>query len=89
MTLKTRTDPGDTANLERIELKCQSSDRKSTVTISILRGDNMEALVKSYAKLKDIADHTKLKFMFDGEELDPEDTTETLELEGGECFDVY
>lgn len=89
VTLKVKADLVDGANLERIQLKCQSRDKKSSVTVSILRGENMEALVKSYARLKNIPDHTKLKFIFDGEELDPEDTTETLELEGGECFDVY
>lgn len=31
----------------------------------------------------------KLRFMFDGEQLNPNSTPSSLELEGGECIDVY
>ena len=34
-------------------------------------------------------DREKVKFFFDGEELEENQTAEELEMEGGECIDVH
>ena len=44
--------------------------------------------MKKYASEKGL-DVSKLKFMLDGEKLDASSTPEELDLEGGECIDVY
>ena len=44
--------------------------------------------MSSYAEVKKI-DIDKLKFFFDGEEINKLDSPSTLDLEGGECIDVY
>jgi len=72
---------------DRIEIKLQSKDRRATVMVKIKPMDNMKFVMEEYAKKSGISLDT-LKFTFDGEELDPEETAESLDLEGGECIDV-
>eukprot|EP00088_Acartia_fossae_P019936 TRINITY_DN2166_c0_g1_i13.p1 TRINITY_DN2166_c0_g1~~TRINITY_DN2166_c0_g1_i13.p1 ORF type:complete len:421 (+),score=109.42 TRINITY_DN2166_c0_g1_i13:47-1264(+) len=79
---------GDCTDSDVIELKVQTKDRKGSVNIKIRMFEKMEELMNKYSQIKNI-DLTKLKFFFDGEALDPEETAETLDLEGGECIDVH
>jgi len=44
--------------------------------------------MNEYAEKKGV-EVSSLRFMFDGETLDPQDTPISLDLEGGECIDVY
>lgn len=48
----------------------------------------MKVLMHKYAEEKKVPPE-KLKFMFDGEVLDPSETPDNLGLDGGECIDVY
>ena len=48
----------------------------------------MKVLMDSYAKMKKVK-LSSLAFEFDGDLLNAMETPQTLELEGGECIDVY
>ena len=48
----------------------------------------LKSLMEAYARKKNLI-LTNLKFKLDGEILDPNDTPQMLDLEGGECIDVY
>ena len=50
--------------------------------------DKMEVLMDKFCQLKGI-EKASARFYFDGEDLVPSDTSETLYLEGGECIDVH
>ncbi|KAK4324043.1 hypothetical protein Pmani_005292 [Petrolisthes manimaculis] len=73
---------------DSIALKVQNSNSKATLTIHISKSDKMKILMHRYAELKD-AKLEDLKFFFDGERLNPNDTPSSLDLDGGECIDVY
>ncbi|KAF0301650.1 NFATC2-interacting protein [Amphibalanus amphitrite] len=73
---------------DSIELKVQSAERRGAVTVRLARTEPMSVLMERYARQKG-AELAKLRFRFDGEALDPSDTPETLDLEGGECVDVH
>lgn len=71
-----------------IEVKVQTKDRKASVQIKILKTDTMLKLMEAYAKMKQVELST-LKFFFDGEELNKDETGEDLDLEGDEVIDVH
>ena len=48
----------------------------------------MKLLMDSYARIKNLK-LSSLVFEFDGDLLNAMETPQTLELEGGECIDVY
>jgi hypothetical protein len=50
--------------------------------------DKFQVLMESYAKATQ-TDLRQIKFFFDGERLDPEETPESLDFEDGEIVDVY
>ena len=72
-----------------IELKLQTKDRKvQPVMIKIESTDKMEKVMEKFCAESGM-ERTKLKFFFDGEQLQPGETAEDLDLEGGECIDVH
>lgn len=71
-----------------LELKVQTRDRNSQVIVSIRAEDPMSILMQKYADATG-NDLSKLTFKFDGEKLNEDDTPKKLELEGGECIDVF
>ncbi|XP_066966878.1 uncharacterized protein [Macrobrachium rosenbergii] len=71
-----------------IPLKVQNSDKKGVVTIFIRPDAKMKELMHRYAEEKNIPVE-ELRFSFDGETLNPNDTPKSLDLEGNECVDVY
>ena len=48
----------------------------------------MVVLMESFAKRKNV-NIDSLQFRLDGENLDVNDSPKALDLEGGECIDVY
>lgn len=81
-------DEGETGD-GTIELKLQTKDRKvQPVMIKIESTDKMEKVMDKFCAESGM-ERTKLKFFFDGEQLQPGDTAEDLDLEGGECIDVH
>ena len=56
--------------------------------LQLKKTDKMEVLMDKFCQLKGI-EKASARFYFDGEDLVPSDTSETLYLEGGECIDVH
>ena len=80
---------GEEAEDDSIELKLQTKDRKvQPVTIKIEPTDKMEKVMEMFCASSGMV-RAKLKFYFDGEQLQPGESAEDLELEGGECIDVH
>ena len=72
-----------------IELRLQTKDRRSQVVlITIFPTEQMKEVMDKYVQ-KIGLDREKVKFFFDGEELEENQTAEDLEMEGGECIDVH
>ena len=71
-----------------IQIKLRTKDKKSAVTMNVRPKDKMSVVMNAFAKAKKVK-VKDLKFIFDGEELGPDETPESLELEGGECIDVH
>jgi len=72
-----------------IQVKLQTKDRRAQpVILDIRPTDTMETVMEKFSTQTGL-DRKKLKFFFDGEQLEGETTAEDLELEGGECFDVH
>ena len=72
-----------------VELRLQTKDRRSqAVLITILPTEQMKEVMDKYVQKSGIC-REKVKFFFDGEELEENQTAEELEMEGGECIDVH
>ena len=72
-----------------IELRLQTKDRRSPPVLLKLRStDKMGLVVEQYVEKSGVA-RDKIKFFFDGEELDEEETVRDMDMEGGECIDVH
>lgn len=70
-----------------IEVKVQQKNVKKPLLIQLHKSNDMHILAKKVASELGI-DESKLKFNFDGDMLDLDETVESLDLEGGECFDL-
>lgn len=68
------------------KIKVQISDKKS-VSIILKNNDTFEVLLQKCSKELGI-EESKMKFLFDGDVVDLEDTPETLDLDNEECFDL-
>ena len=72
-----------------IEVKLQTKDRRAKhVTLRIELQDKMETVMEKFCQESEL-ERAQVKFFFDGELLNPDETAEDLELEGGECIDVH
>jgi len=72
-----------------IELRLQTKERRGQVVlITIFPTEQMKEVMDKYVQ-KIGLDRAKVKFFFDGEELEENQTAEELEMEGGECIDVH
>jgi len=76
------------SNVAMLEFKVQTQNRSCFAQISIRAEDPMSVLMEKYAA-KTNCDLNSLTFKFDGDLLQPDDTPTSLDLEGGECIDVY
>jgi len=71
------------------QVKLQTKDRRAQpVLLDIRPTDTMETVMEKFSTQAGL-DRKKLKFFFDGEQLEGDSTAEDLDLEGGECFDVH
>ncbi len=70
-----------------IRLKLQSTEKSGCVTLEINKHSPLKELRAQYA-IKMNLNVSQVKFKFDGEILDLDETPVDLELEGGECIDV-
>lgn len=70
-----------------IEVKVQQKNVKKPLLIQLHKSNDMHILAKKVSSELGI-DEAKLKFNFDGDALDLDETVESLDLDGGECFDL-
>jgi hypothetical protein len=77
-----------TLNVDEMELKVQRKGCKQPILIRISKTQKMRVLMLKCAECLDVPVE-KLKFSFDGESLNPNETPLDLDMEGGECIDVY
>jgi len=73
---------------DMVELKVQTRDRRESVNIKIRLTDKMSVLMSKFAELKNLQ-LDNLRFSFDGEKVEGQETPEDLELDDGECIDVH
>lgn len=71
-----------------ISLKIQTTNRKIVDILTISKYDKLSILMQKYSTLRGIP-LEKLKFKFDGDNLNPSDTPIDLDLEGEECIDAF
>ena len=92
MTDATVCNEGSTAAIatseNMLEFKVQTRNRNSQVIVQIRSEDPMSVLMQKYADATS-NDLSKLTFRFDGDNLEEDDTPTSLDLEGGECIDVF
>jgi len=75
-------------NEDEIELKVQRKGHKVPILMRINKTQKMRVLFLKCAECLELPPE-KLKFSFDGESLNPNETPVDLDLEGGECIDLY
>nr|CAD7256099.1 unnamed protein product [Timema shepardi] len=71
-----------------LELKVQRKGVKRPMMVRIKKTDQMIVLMVQCAEQLNLP-LDKLKFSFDGEDVNKSDTPAYLELEGGECVDLF
>lgn len=71
-----------------IQVKLQTKEKRNEQILKIKPSEKFRSMMEKYAAMTK-SDISKIKFFFDGEEIDPDSTPDDLELEGGECIDVY
>lgn len=74
--------------VDEIELKIQRKGHKERISMRIKKNQKMRVLMFKCAEYLELPEE-KLKFSFDGESLNPNETPVDLDLEGGECIDLY
>lgn len=77
-----------TCDPESISLRVQNSKKKGSVTINMNLKEKMSVLMHKYAEEKQLK-LDNLRFVFDGEQLSANSTPASLDMEGGECIDVF
>lgn len=73
---------------DSITIKLQTKDHKKSLSISIKKTQKIKVLLMKCAEQLKVPED-KIKFQFDGEEVELTETPDSLDLEGGECFDMY
>ncbi|XP_012538338.1 uncharacterized protein CG4449 isoform X2 [Monomorium pharaonis] len=68
-------------------IKVQTANRKQSFTIPLRKDEQFKALFINCAKQLGV-NETKLKLYFDGEQISPTDTPESLDLEEEACVDL-
>ncbi|KAL6259830.1 hypothetical protein P5V15_009741 [Pogonomyrmex californicus] len=68
-------------------IKIQTANKKQSLTISLKKNERFEALFANCAKQLKVKE-SNLKLYFDGEQISPNDTPESLDLEGEACVDL-
>ncbi|XP_044727835.1 uncharacterized protein CG4449 [Chrysoperla carnea] len=71
-----------------IQLKVQLRDRKKPLHVFIKKTEPLSVLMAKCTEELE-CDIKKLRFEFDGDLLNPNDTPESLDFDGGECIDVF
>lgn len=84
---KSKGQPGqDEAQENTCKIKIQTSDKR-TLTVTLKNDEAIKALVHTCSEQLDIPE-SKMKFYFDGEVIDSDETPESLDLDDEACFDL-
>lgn len=79
----------DKSNDEDIcTIKVQTANKKQSLTIPLKKDEQFKALFDNCVKQLGIKEKN-LKFYFDGEQISPTDTPDSLDLEGEACIDLH
>lgn len=84
--LSTKTHLSSGYKQDTLELKIQWKNLKKPFIYNMKVTDEMCVLMQECSNQMNVA-LNKLKFYFDGEIIEPDDTPSSLDLEGGECID--
>lgn len=69
-------------------IKVQTANKKQSLIIPLKKDERFKALFDNCAKQLGVKVNN-LKLYFDGEQISPTDTPESLDLEGEACIDLY
>lgn len=69
-------------------IKVQTANKKQSLTIILRRDQQFKTLFANCAEQLGMTE-SSLKFYFDGEQISPTDTPESLDLEGEGCVDLH
>lgn len=72
---------------DTIKIQMQGPFERRKVTFTMGKDEPLEAVMQEYAD-KNKTDVKTLQFLFDGENLSPESTPKSLDLDNGDCLDV-
>lgn len=86
--MNTLTEDKTTKDDNVCNIKIQTSSKKQSLTISLRRDQQFKFLFTKCAEQFGIKENT-LKFYFDGEQIGPNDTPESLDIEGEACIDLH
>ncbi|XP_071636815.1 DNA repair protein Rad60 isoform X1 [Temnothorax longispinosus] len=79
----------DDSNDEDIcTIKVQTANKKQSLTIPLKKDEQFKRLFANCAEQLNVKEED-LKFYFDGEQISPTDTPESLDLEGEACVDLH
>ncbi|XP_077259966.1 DNA repair protein Rad60 isoform X2 [Temnothorax americanus] len=69
-------------------IKVQTANKKQSLTIPLKKDEQFKRLFANCAEQLNVKEE-ELKFYFDGEQISPTDTPESLDLEGEACVDLH
>ncbi|XP_032686383.1 uncharacterized protein CG4449 [Odontomachus brunneus] len=72
---------------DECNIKVQTANKKQSLIVPLKKNQQFRTLF-SYCALQLGEDESNLKFHFDGEQIDPTDTPESLDMEGEACIDL-
>lgn len=79
----------DESNDEDIcNIKVQTANKKQSLTIPLKKDEPFKMLFANCAEQFGVKENN-LKLYFDGEQINPSDTPESLDLEGEACIDLH
>lgn len=75
-------------NKNTCSIKVQTANKKQSLTIVLRKDQQFKALFSNCAEQLGVKE-SSLKLYFDGEQISPTDTPESLDLEGEACVDLH
>lgn len=84
--MNTSKDKSDDENI--CTIKVQTANKKQSLTIRLKKNEQFKVLFANCAEQLGMKENN-LKFYFDGDQISPSDTPESLDLEGEACIDLH
>lgn len=77
----------DNDEIDQCNIKVQTANKKQSLIVPLKKNQQFRTLF-SYCALQLGENESNLKFHFDGEQISPTDTPESLDMEGEACIDL-